>query len=102
MKMQNIDFEKDAGEIKITDEQVKQIALLAEMQRNLEAVIEQQTEMLEEFAKQHRRVSEVDLPAAMAEAGMLEFKLADGTQIKIKPEVYASIPKALQPHAYRC
>ena len=96
-----IDFEKDAGEIKVTDEQVKQIALLAEMQRNLEAVIKQQTELLEEFAKQHRRVSEVDLPAAMAEVGMLEFKLADGTQIKIKPEVYASIPKALQPQAYR-
>lgn len=99
--MQNaIDYEADV-EIKVTDDQIKQIALLADHQRLLEKNIELQQGILEELTKQHRRLSETDLPNAMQEAGMTEFKLTDGTQIKIKPEVYASIPKAAQREAYR-
>lgn len=100
MKKEAIDFEEDVAEIKVTDQQIEQIALLAEHQRNLEEAIKTQTELLEELGKQHRRISEVDLPTAMAEAGMSEFKLTNGAQIKIKPEVYASIPVAARPRTY--
>ena len=99
--MQNINFEEDAEKVTFTDAQVEQIATLAAMQRQLERAVEVQTESLETLAKQLRRVSEVDLPAAMDECGMSEFKLTDGTHIKIKPEIYANIPKAMQPSAYR-
>lgn len=80
---------------------LKQITALAERQLDLEALIEEAEENLKSLKEQHRAVSENDLPEAMEEAGMLEFKLSDGRKITIVTKYYASIPNDRIADAFR-
>lgn len=93
--MSGIDFAKDLEENppQFTDDQVKMIANLAERQVTIEAYMAKCEANLEAAKANWRKIAEVDLPNAMAEVGMSQFKLTNGTIVKIGQEVYASIPK---------
>ena len=43
--------------------------------------------------QEHKQVSQTDIPEAMAEVGMSEFKLQDGDKVTVQPYYSASIPK---------
>lgn len=89
-----IDFTEALDAVpEVTNEQMEMISRLAARQVEIENYI-LKCESNMEIAKQHlRKVQEVELPAAMAEIGMQEFKLSDGTKVTVKNEVYCSIPK---------
>lgn len=79
--------------IEIGDSQLSQISKLANQQLELEheiALIEEQLKMLKQ---EHKQVSQTDIPEAMAEVGMSEFKLQDGDKVAVQPYYSASIPK---------
>ena len=99
--MARINFEEDAGTIQITDAQVKLISKLAQMQVDTAATIEEQKQKLKELEQEYRRISEIDLPLAMSEAGMVQFTLLDGAKITVKDDIYASVSKNDQPQAWR-
>lgn len=80
---------------------LKEITALAERQLDLEHLIEEAEESLKSLKEQHRAVSENDLPEAMEEAGMMEFKLKDGRKVTVNRKYHASIPKAHQSQAFR-
>lgn len=71
----------------------KEIADLAVIQISRALYVESLEAELKIAVDNLRRVQEIDLPNAMAAAGVMSFKLLDGKSITIKEDVYASIPK---------
>lgn len=87
-----INFEDDTG-LAVTDAQLKTIAALAAHQVDLEAQVTRAEEELKKLEADLRKVSEIDLPQAMGEAGMEAFTLADGSSVTVGETLYASFPK---------
>ena len=79
--------------IDVDDQDLKQVSILANTQRELENKIKQQEEELKETKRQLKQVSEVDIPEALAESGLSEIKLTDGTKVSVQQFYSASIPK---------
>lgn len=69
------------------------ISQLANRQLGLEREIENLEEQLKQKKEEHRQVSQVDLPEAMAEIGMASFTLDSGAKVNVKPFYNCSIPK---------
>jgi len=89
-----INFEDDVElSIDLSDVKVKAIASLAQQQLEYEKTIEDMGVKLKDITKKWRKIQEEDLPTAMAEAGVMEFTLATGEKISVKPDIYPTIPK---------
>ena len=67
------------------------ISSLAQQQIELEDKLAAAEERVKEIKQSLRQVSEVDLPEAMESVEMEEFKLADGSKVKVGVAYYASI-----------
>lgn len=80
-----INFEEDAGKPVITDEALSKVSNLAEKQMKLENEISELEEELKRKGEEFRRVQEYELPDAMTEVGITEFKHKSGFKITIKP-----------------
>ena len=76
------------------DEQLKSIAFLARKQQRIENEIRVKEEALKDLKGQLGKVSELDLPDALAAVGMREFTLEDGYKVTVADEYYANIPSA--------
>ncbi|OGC93932.1 MAG: hypothetical protein A2W25_14695 [candidate division Zixibacteria bacterium RBG_16_53_22] len=72
---------------------IKEISELATIQISRAGRVETLEQELKTANEALRRVQEVDLPNAMAEAGVSSITLPTGEKITIKEDVYASIPK---------
>lgn len=89
-----------SAEINISNDALQQISELARRQLEWESEIERLETVLKEANEKLRKIQEEDLPAAMAEAGMKAFTLANGSKITVKDEVAVSIPKDRKYEAY--
>lgn len=76
-----------------TNAEISEISALAVRQRALELEVEVLEGHVKQAKEALRQVQEVDLPAAMAQAGVSEIKLPTSEKISIKEDVYASVPK---------
>lgn len=83
-----------------SNESIKQIAVLAARQVDLGTQIEEMKKVLENLEQDLKQVAEVDLPAAMFEAGISSFTLENGTKVTTKEDIYASIPKGKESEAF--
>lgn len=83
-----------------SDEQLKMVSKLADQQLALELNIEQLEAELRKTKNMHVKISQVDLPDAMAAINMSSFKLKNGASIDIKKGVDASIKVNDKPSAY--
>jgi len=77
----------------VDDSGLQQISDLANKQVKLERKIKEMEDELKAVKDEHKQVSQVDIPEALAEVGLSEFKLKDGTKITVSPFYSASIPK---------
>ena len=68
-------------EVNVADDGLQTISVLAEVQLELEEEIEEKQNQLKVLKEKHRRISEEQLPEALMEVGVSEFKLKDGTKI---------------------
>ena len=68
-------------EVNVADDGLQTISVLAEAQLELEEEIEEKQNQLKVLKEKHRRISEEQLPEALLEVGVSEFKLKDGTKI---------------------
>ena len=73
--------------------EIHEIAVLAGRQLYLEERVVEAEQQLKAIQAQLKQVQEVDLPGAMAQAGVQSITLPTGQKITIKEDVYASIPK---------
>ena len=84
----------DDAVVTATDEQINTIAELAELQLALEFEIVGFEADLKNRKEALKKVQEVQLPEAMAQAGVSEFKLLNGAKISIKEDLSVSVPKS--------
>ena len=68
-------------EVNVADDGLQTISVLAEAQLELEEEMEEKQNQLKVLKEKHRRISEEQLPEALMEVGVSEFKLKDGTKI---------------------
>lgn len=87
-------------EVPVTDDELKSIAVLAERQIAMEDWIERQEERLKEGKKKLAKLTGEELPDAMRTAGVKEFTLENGAELKLDSKVRASITKANEADAY--
>jgi hypothetical protein len=80
-------------EVVVSDTSLKRIALLAEKQLKIQDYISLKEEQINEARKALRDLTELDLPQAMDEAGVSEFRLQDGSRVTVKAFYGACIPK---------
>ena len=92
---------EESVEISVSNDALQQIATLANTQLLLEKNIAAMEEQLKQTNELLRKVQEIDLPNAMAEAGMKAFTLNNGAKITIKDDVAVSIPKDQKYQAYQ-
>jgi len=96
--MQNSDmsslFEEHASALTAQDDDLKSVGEMALVAKKLEKEIEDLETTLEERKKSHRKMVEEAIPARLAELGISEFKMSDGSKVTVKPFYNASINEA--------
>ena len=76
-----------------SDESLKVVGELAARQLKLEQELTDLEDQLKAKKEELTQVSEEDLPEALAECGLSEIKLLDGSKVTVKPYYQASPPK---------
>jgi uncharacterized small protein (DUF1192 family) len=76
-----------------SDESLTVVAELANRQLVLEKEVEDLEAQLKEKKEALTQVAEKDLPEALAECGLSEIKLLDGSKVTVKPYYQANPPK---------
>lgn len=90
-----------AGGVAKTDTvQTKAIGDLAVRQFQLQTRLKEYEAAMKTINEELKKISEYDLPNAMSEAGMSEFKLLDGSKISIKRVYAASVKVADRESAF--
>lgn len=84
----------DDAVVQASDAQITTIAALADQQLGLESAIADLEGSLKEKKDHLKKVQEIQLPEAMALAGVTEFKLTNGAKISIKEDLSVSVPKS--------
>lgn len=87
-------FEDAAAKLQnVSEDGISRIASLVRQQLSLEDRINDLEAELKAVKQQHASVSEEHLPAAMAEHGVRQLKMGDGSEITVAKYYGASIPK---------
>ena len=94
-------MESDVKKPTIGDNSLKEMADLCAEQVALEKEMEQLSEQLKAKAASARKLSQEIIPARMSELGLESLTLADGSSIKIKQLVHASIPVKYREEAFQ-
>ena len=94
-------FEDAAATLSSVDETgLSSVSKLAQQQLSIERRIAELEEMVSDAKKELREVSEELLPSAMAEYGISELKLSDGSEITVGKFYSATISKARSDEAF--
>jgi hypothetical protein len=94
------DFESAAAELTtLREKEVSKISTLVRQQMQAQQRVEDLEADLDAAKKILRSIQEDLLPAAMAEFGLKELKMEDGSKVTIKQDVQASISKQHQSEA---
>ena len=96
-----MDFESVAGNLtSINQSGISTISNLCKQQVALEQRIADLEQELKDTKREHRKIAEDLLPAAMDECNLSELKMDDGSEIKVSPYYSASIPKDRSEEAF--
>lgn len=89
-----VDLEADSQAVEATDDQLKQVGDLAQKADELQDEIKALEEQTKARKAELDKILKHELPGAMDEANLTEFKTKKGRKIKVEDVVSASIPKA--------
>lgn len=96
----NTMFEEDAGALTVKDEDLSSVGALARRAKLLEKEIEEIESVLKERQDQYRKLLEESIPNMLAELGMKDFTMSDGSKITVKPFYSATIKEENRAQAY--
>tara|TARA_R100000664_G_C2759810_1_gene150012 strand:+ start:5289 stop:5834 length:546 start_codon:yes stop_codon:yes gene_type:complete len=97
-----MDFESVAGDLtSINQSGISTVSNLSKQQIALELRIADLEQELKDAKREHRKIAEDLLPAAMDEHGLTELRMDDGSMIKVTPFYNASIAKDRADEAFR-
>ena len=95
------EMESDVKTPNIGDNSLKEMADLCAEQAALEDEMRQLEEQLKAKAKAARKLSQEIIPAKMSELGLESLTLKDGSSVKVKQLVQASIPVKYREEAFQ-
>ena len=95
------EMESDVKTPTIGDNSLKEMADLCAEQAALEDEMKQLEEQLKAKAKAVRKLSQEIIPAKMSELGLESLTLKDGSSVKVKQLVQASIPVKYREEAFQ-
>lgn len=95
-----MDLRKDASEVSVSDAQLSTISDLCRSYKILEGQIEDLEQKLTEYKEQFRLLREERLPAAMKEAGTLQFTTSEGRKVTVKPFYTGTISESRAQEAF--
>ena len=98
--MSSIDFETDQANVLQKTENIKSLADQVERLEMLNLEIEQAEENLKNKKKSHEHLSGEVIPTMMAEMGLSQLKLMDGSSVDVKPNYSANITIANREAAF--
>ena len=93
-------FEQDSSALTVKNSELDSVGALAKRSKTLEKEITELEDTLKERKEQQRKLLEDTIPAMLSELGMKLFKMADGSQIEVKPYYGASIKEENRAQAY--
>lgn len=91
VKEAEVDLASDAAAITTSDEGLKKVATLAKKQIELMQQISEFEDLLKSLGEELKQVQEFQLPEAMSELGLSEFKTDTGHKITVKPYYSAKL-----------
>lgn len=94
-------FEQDANALKVEDTALSGIASLGKRAKVMEKEIADLEQSLKECKEHYRKLTEEVIPEALAEIGMKNFTMEDGSLIDVKPFYSASISEARRAEAFQ-
>ena len=96
-----MDLERESTLINVDTDKVKSISELCNRLLDLQEQARRIEENLKSKNDEIRMLSEQEIPNLMQEAGVSEFKLADGSSVSIKPFYAAKIPVSKTDEAFQ-
>ena len=96
-----MDLEQESTLINVDTDQVKSISELCNRLLDLQEQARRIEDNLKSKNDEIRVLSEQEIPNLMQEAGVSEFKLADGSSVSIKPFYAAKIPVSKTDEAFQ-
>ena len=84
----------------VTEDTLKKISMLANAAKTGEQEVARLTDKLKAYTARLDEILTKEIPDAMAQAGMSEFTLTDGSKIKIQKITTASIPAQYKDQAF--
>lgn len=92
---------QDAAEAAVpTEDGLEQVSQLAQRQVDLEDELARLEAQAAELKREYEKLRTQLLPAALAEYGLTEIRMADGARVTVDAIIRASIPKARQGEAF--
>ena len=98
--MNNMDFEKDQQKMMSKTENIQSLADQVERLESLQSRLELQEDNLKNTKKELERISGEIIPTMMAEMGLAELKLQDGSHLKVSTSYKATITEANREAAF--
>ena len=93
-------FEEDAGALVVKNEDLSSVGALAKRSKELEKEIDELEQVVKERREQQRKLLEETIPSMLSGLGMKSFKMADGSQIEVKPFYSANIKEENRAQAF--
>jgi hypothetical protein len=93
-------FDADAR-VDVTDDDLGRVRKLARDLLNVQATIANLETQLKTQKDAEKQLSEIDIPTAMSEIGLTDFRLDTGERVEIKSGVRASIPEKYRDAAFK-
>jgi len=97
--MSDINFE-DESEVKITQDDLKEISVLAKQLLYIEMRILYHTSIIDSLKEDMNKIKLSELPAIMKRCQMQKFTLDNGVEVNVKDDVAVSIKKSDEVEAY--
>lgn len=93
----DVDVESAPGP---SDEALTRVADLTSLLLERKEQLERAEAALKDAQAALKQVEEVDLPRALLDVGLIEYKTTDGARVELKTSYHASIPKERQGEAF--
>ena len=98
--MSNIDFETDKANVLQKTDHIRSLADQVERLEGLQKRLELQEDNIKNTKKELERISGEIIPTMMAEMGLAELKLQDGSHLKVSTSYKATITEANREAAF--
>ena len=95
-----MDLEQESAKITVDTDQSKQLSELCNKMLDLEEQAKRLEENLKKKKKEISKLSELEIPNLMQQAGIMSLKLADGSSVDVKPIYGARIPQSKESDAF--